>query len=526
MTEFFDKYSAHQVLLQPVKLFGKPKTGDKIDVLNSLRPHVDVGDIEYVYPLIFDENAELASTAARIISGIMGKIQGKQWNIVYDKVKYIKVKIETMDTLLDFPLEFSVHLLGVASLNSNGYVREKALMLLSNLPDSRRIPYILLRLNDWVLPVRNLALHILKGTLTAGNIEVFIDNSYLMNKLQNVSRVDLRSTRQEIVDYLKDDTLIGKLKSRLSHPHIKTRLFCYTILADKIAVEEDIINFALKDKSFEIRMWLVEAIKNLEQDRRDDVIGKLLQDKSAKVKTAVLRNFEEIVCLKFKERLDGFVIDEHASVRDEARFISKKHSLIKDFPEFYRQQILINPVHGALVGLGETGNAGDFGIIREFHAHEEPKIRLAALIAMWYLSKDCAVEFALEALDSDVPKIRKTARRFLKSSKMPKVLFEMKKKLQGDNVDIKLFALEAICAYGGWQALEGVLFTIANDKGIVLDKAKELLGRWLIRTSTLYSKPDGITRERIVNLFDVIRGKSVVSSSTLKELSFIIEARR
>jgi len=53
-----------------------------------------------------------------------------------------------------------------------------------------------------VLPVRNLALHILKSKFTAENFDAFIDNFYLIDKLQNVSRVDLKSVRQEIVDYL------------------------------------------------------------------------------------------------------------------------------------------------------------------------------------------------------------------------------------------------------------------------------------------------------------------------------------
>jgi len=36
-------------------------------------------------------------------------------------------------------------------------------------------------------------------------------------------------------------------------------------LEDRIAVDDDIINFALKDKSFEVRVWLVNAIKNLDE---------------------------------------------------------------------------------------------------------------------------------------------------------------------------------------------------------------------------------------------------------------------
>ena len=38
MTEFYDKYFMHQILVQPIKLFGKTKIRDKIDVLNSLKP--------------------------------------------------------------------------------------------------------------------------------------------------------------------------------------------------------------------------------------------------------------------------------------------------------------------------------------------------------------------------------------------------------------------------------------------------------------------------------------------------------
>lgn len=64
MAEFFDKSLAHYVLLQPVKLFGHPNSKDKIDVLKSLKPCADLTDIEYVYPLVFEKDEDLAWTAA------------------------------------------------------------------------------------------------------------------------------------------------------------------------------------------------------------------------------------------------------------------------------------------------------------------------------------------------------------------------------------------------------------------------------------------------------------------------------
>ena len=103
MTEFYDKYFMHQILAQPIKLFGNTKIGDKIDVLNSLKPYADLDDIEYIYPLVFNKGIELASAAARFAAGIMRKVQGKCWNNVYDTVKYTKVEFEAIDNLLKFP---------------------------------------------------------------------------------------------------------------------------------------------------------------------------------------------------------------------------------------------------------------------------------------------------------------------------------------------------------------------------------------------------------------------------------------
>jgi len=526
MTEAFDKYSAHQVLMQPVKLAGYPKAKDKADALNSLRPYADLRDIEYIYPLAFDKNTELASAAALIVSEVMEKVQGKQWNTVYDCIKYTKIDIECMDKLLNFNPEISVHLLGVASLNCNGYIREKALKLVSALTDSRMVPYILLRLNDWVLPVRNLAEDILKDTFTYENIDAFIDNFYLIDKLQNVSRADLESTRNGILEYLRNDNGLDKLRGNLRHPNVKVRLFCYRLLECKISDNDDIINSALKDKSFEIRMWLVDAIKSLDENRRDSIIEKLLQDKSAKVKTAVLRNYGDIVRLKFREKLVSLLLDDYASVRDDARFICKKHSLVTDFPEFYRQQMLINPLPGTLVGLGETGSRDDYDFAYRFFTQDDPKIKLAAMIAMWYLSKDDAVKHVMDSLESDIPKIKKIAKKLLMNSKMSSVLFEMKSKLEGDSAEIKLFALEIINSYGGWHALEAILFAIANGKGMVLDRAKELLGKCLARLAKIYTKPDKLTRDKIISLCDDITRKDVMPAQTIKKIRFFIETSK
>lgn len=525
MTEFCHKESIYRTLLQPVKLFGKTKIRDKIAALNSLKSYADLSGIKYVFPLVADKNTELASAAAQVVSEIMGRVRGKCWNKVYDEVKYTRIEFEAMECLLNFNEEISVHLLGVASLNSSGYIREKALRILSGVRSSDSVPYVLLRLNDWVLPVRNLAENILNNMLTKDNIEVFIENSYLVDKLQYVLRADLLNERQRIVDFLKDDSVKDKIKKSLGHPQVKTRLFCYRLLMDRPSYDEDVIYSALKDKSFEIRMWLVDAIKGIDYVKKLPVIAKLLNDKSAKVATSVLRNFEDIVCIELREDLKKLVVSEYASVRDEARFIARKHLFIEDFAAYYRKQLCDNPTVGALVGLGETGIKSDFELVKSFYAFDNGKIRLAAMTAMWYLSRDEAISYVLKELDSVIPKIKKTARKITLSSKMPVVLYEMKNILKSNNTDNKLFALETICRHGGWQALEEILFAVANWQSPDIERARILLDRWINSSVNLYTRPESNTFSNITDFFQLAKKNNSISTKAINELKFLFETR-
>ena len=524
MTEFYDKHSIHQILIQPVKHFGKIKTRDKIDVLNLLKPYADLYDVEYIYPLVFDKDNELALVAACVSASIMRKVQGKYWNKVYDIVKYTKVEFEAIDSLLKFPGDKAIHLLGIASLNSSGYIREKAIRNFLKVSSSSAIPYILLRLNDWVSPVRSIAEYTLKYFLSLNNVDAFIEHSYLIAKLQNNLRVEKIATTR-IINWLKDDSVKDKIKNGLGHPQIKTCLFCYKLLSNRILVDEDIVNSALKDKSFEIRMWLVETLKATSSDKTIQVVSKLIDDKSAKVVTAVLRNFEEIVCIELNDVIVKLVTDNRSSVRDEARFIAKKHSLIQDFPEYYRKQLSKNPTPGAIVGLGETGCRTDFTLVSSFSKSNNTKIKSAAITAMWYLSKDEAINYVLKELDSEIPRIKKTARKIILSSRMPHVVYELKTYMESDKLDIKLFALTAICKYGGWHALEAILFAITFWMSPEKDKAKSLLDNWLIKSASLYNRPESTTYSNITGLFELVKNKRLISEKSINELSFIFKTR-
>lgn len=52
MSEFFDKYRLHNILIQPIKFIGFPRVKDKIDALHKFKGYADTSDIEYIYILL------------------------------------------------------------------------------------------------------------------------------------------------------------------------------------------------------------------------------------------------------------------------------------------------------------------------------------------------------------------------------------------------------------------------------------------------------------------------------------------
>lgn len=109
---------------------------------------------------------------------------------------------------------------------------------------------------------------------------------------------------------------------------------------------------------------------------------------------------------------------------------------------------------------------------------------------------------------------------------MPEILSAMKEKLSSEDHDISVFALRIICGYGGWQALEAILFTICNKQEADFSKVKNLLNGWLNRATSLYSRPDRVTENTILSLFEVVRQKGLISERNINELQFAIATRR
>ncbi len=86
--------------------------------------------------------------------------------------------------------------------------------------------------------------------------------------------------------------------------------------------------------------------------------------------------------------------------------------------------------------------------------------------------------------------------------------------------EIKLFALKVLCSYGGWHALEGILFALANWQEQEFQTALSLLDSWVKGSAGLYSMPDFTTRVKLLKLYETLYTSVLIPDDSLRELCF------
>ena len=180
-----------QLLKQPSRtwLFSEANTREKINALTQIA--------EYGYPSIIcslmeflkDDNKKIREATYLAITHLFKKIESK--NRYYDTLKHSGISKSDIDFYeATFQKEQLVELLIISSLNGSGYVREEAVKKLSKADNPRAIQFLIYRLADWILPVRQAALKGIGNYKTTDYIDTLIENLPIFEWLQKVERAD------------------------------------------------------------------------------------------------------------------------------------------------------------------------------------------------------------------------------------------------------------------------------------------------------------------------------------------------
>jgi HEAT repeat protein len=387
--------------------------------------------------------------------------------------------------------------LGLATFHPSGYVREQAIRLLAGDADEAALPYLLIRLNDWVANVRQAARQAVERRLQAGPIDPLVRNLGLVLRLTACGREHHAGLVAEVLRRLTDRENAPALAEviRRGERPVARHFF-------RLAVERPgphllpLLQEALRSGDGVLRLWAARQLLATEAGRRlEEALAVLRNDTFMPVRREVLairlQALPETAVPALKEAL----LDRSPSVRQFSRFHLGRLGE-QDFAAFYREALATgNHREAALGGLGETGTQEDAGLVAPFVTTPVGSERRAAVQAVGKLAGEEHVHLLLNCLADASPKVTREVQQALRGRAGlldPETLWAVF--ADDSRTHVRLAALALLDGTATWKGLPYLIRAAADGEQVIARRVRSYVER---RYNRVFTTPTAEERGRI-----------------------------
>jgi HEAT repeat protein len=484
------------------------------NALNELlRNKIELTDLPDAFQLLLSKDEEIKLKAAEVINKVMISLNSSTL-IRMDKIFRERTSYEWYydwnnkdPKELLHPLmseEEKISILGLATFHPNGFFREKALIVLSDMETGAEIPYILIRINDWVRQVRNTSNEKLQRYLKSEYAMSFVNNLPLVLRLKECSRDEYNDIINEVVSVLSSAGGSQKLICGLQSKDAKVRLACYKIiLKTKVIDNRSIIKYLIKDNNPYNRIFVLRNIQqDITKDEFTDISQLLLTDKFAQIRKFALETLYKFKLEDYINILEASLFDKNQSVRDLARYLLAKQKKY-DFAVIYREAIQKNEkLYSSICGLGETGDIKDSEIISEFLHSKVVKIVKASINALGRLDIHGYKDVIILSLNDERAGISKTARRVLYEEidvSDADALYNIFK--QAIYEYVKINACVLLCSLSKWNSIRYIIEFCADENESIRAIGQYSFEGWIQKYNKTFNTPTKKQVEEIREAF-------------------------
>lgn len=471
---------------KPKWFFQKDNLAQKLECLDNFKTAGTTSNISFLIEFLKDSNSTIQLKTAETIIHLYQQL--KSQNELYDSLKYVNIEkadINYYKTV--FEPDIYLNLLAIASMNKSGYVREKAIKELAASQNPNAIKFILLRLGDWVIAVRETAQKAIKTFFSADFIEAFLQHLALIDWLLQVQRTDLVNIHKVIIAFVFSNELTDDFYKKLKKFDDKTRLIYFRNYLKAKVVNADIVNLISKDKNYLVRAELIKHIQHLDTSTRKELVNKFLLDRSARVRVNALYETKH-----FKPDYDSAILelssDESASVRELTRYLLKDKSL--NFAEIYRQRLNQNQkIVGSILGLSEVGTKDDLPTFEKYIQNPSTKIILACLIAIHRIDPTISKQYSLQFLTHPTRRVKSKSIEILSSYYDNDVLEKARTIYINGDYEQKKTILRLFNQIGGWSVIGDIIVALTDNNENIQNLAWTFLYKWREKAVKIFTTP-------------------------------------
>lgn len=413
---------------------------------------------------------------------------------------------------------------GVLSCHPNGHVREAAVRVLSGIRDGSELPYLLIRLNDWVAQVRDVCAAAVQTRLQEHSLSHFFKHMLLVFRLEQCRRNDNGAIVRAVVEQLALPESSPHLSECLGDSCRFTRRHAYSaVMSVNHANRVSIIQHALCNQDGVLRLWAVRDAKaTLNDEELRTALPRALVDRFRPVRrealTCVIARFPGDA----NDRLIDALLDTNYSIRDFAQYHLRKRSDF-DVARYYRDCL----THGECIsqtvaGLGECGCADDLPLIAPFSRDTHASVRAAAVRSVGKLGAAPYTSILVAALADDNKRVSNEACKALSQMNSGLPLSEIVDLFRGaTRTHVALRALELIDANDTWASLPYLLEAAASTNAEVAMVAR---GDIQAKYNRVFTVPNG--KQRRAALDAVNENAATLPATFVLEIKQWIDLRK
>jgi HEAT repeat protein len=404
-----------------------------------------------------------------------------------------------------------------ASFNPNGFIREEAVRRLSEYDGS--LPYIILRLNDWVLQVRQAASEAFDKRLhNLAKGEMLIALPFA-ERLKLGSRGSHGENTQKFFDKLVSQEHREDLIKGLQSDNLRTRRICIAALFEAHQPDIELAFYQLKHEPEPfLRAMLFENLCKSGQDMREPS-HILLKDKFAHNRILALKYLQDKQDKNIYQISMKLIFDKNAYVRAFARSIIKQHSLNFDFRSAYLRSIG-QFTEAAILGLGEIGQVSDTEIIEGYLNDRRIAVVRAVLISLMRLNSEKYKTLIIEKLTDHRIGVIKTAQKLILKYHVQDYsrIYEIFCDTPYEYTKLKCGAI--LFKASKWESLTYMLEALSAEEESIRKFALHSIQRWIFAFNRSFIQASKQQKEKIQILVEKQNEK--LSNSLIKELLFLL----
>lgn len=490
---------------------------------------LEAGDYQKIPSIfcVFSEKHDLSKElAAEALSNVLKNLEADEIIQIYERMRqttsmewainWHSLNINSFFTK-DMSMEQYRAVLIFSSFNPNGFIREQATMLIANYDTT--LGYIILRLNDWVLEVREAAAEAFNDRM-----ELLADGELLgalpyIEKLKYGGRgnhsAQIDSFFKELSSSKSEQDLLAGLRSS----NDKLRRLCIFALFTPANPNVNMAFLIIKEEKNPFLKFLL--FKNLKQLGEDmEAISRMfLQEKYALSRRLALQYLWEADVDDILEIIRRALLDKDMGVRRWAYLFMKDRNPDFNFSLFYKEHLATHPV-ASLYELGQTNRVDNIESIKPYLYDERSVVTCAAIWSLMRLDEQQYSKITVELLADSRSAVVKLAQQLIVKYDICNYarVLEIFWETPYDFSQRKCLYL--LTQAPKWQRIYYLLEALACKKENVRFIVIQYIENWLANFNKSFVEPSDEQKANLRRL--LAENEAVLPTNMKKELHFIL----